>query len=335
MSDTKILSAEESPWSPERIAEALEYLDSGMDKADLFDRLYADLPSAVREIQRQAQRIKELEEELQHRIQVIFADVLEQERDAAILRAEAAEAQVKVMLDQEMFPGAINRMDELGREVEALRAEVKAATATIARQGEELASLREAVWPGKPAWKPTTQEPQQDFSEAFAECLWSNNRLLTKIKVLIHEDEEVGLRASQELAENPIGTSPDSSTGTADDAIPAATVEAIRVHPERPCCCDRSGINIDGTCLSCGGRIMSQPDAAEIHAIHALVKAEHARTEPRPIQAGDTVRHRTEGWTGTVEISDGYTVRVNCKRGFYGVSQLERVEPEKGESAER
>lgn len=46
----------------------------------------------------QAQRIAELEEELQRRIPIAFADALEQERGAAILRAEVAEAQVKAML---------------------------------------------------------------------------------------------------------------------------------------------------------------------------------------------------------------------------------------------
>jgi hypothetical protein len=31
--------------------------------------------------------------------------------------------------------------------------------------------LREAAWPGKPEWRPTPEQPQQDFYEAFAESL--------------------------------------------------------------------------------------------------------------------------------------------------------------------
>lgn len=247
--------------------------------------------------------------------------------EIAHLQQRLADMEARYQRYQEMFPGAINRIDELDREVEALRAEVKAATATIARQGEELASLREAVWPGKPEWKPTTQEPQQDFSEAFAECLWSNNRLLTKIKVLIHEDEEVGLRASQELAENPIGTSPDSSTGTADDAIPSATVEAIREHldtkVQRPCSnvlCQLVGMHVG----QCDERVEQPIDT---------------RTE-RPIQAGDRVRHKTEGWIGRVGLitADGYYGVVKTSEQFhclFTAAQLGRVDPEKGEPAER
>jgi len=38
-------------------------------------------------------------------------------------------------------------------------------------------SLKEAVWPGKPAWEPTAEQPQQNFYEAFAECLHSQQRV--------------------------------------------------------------------------------------------------------------------------------------------------------------
>lgn len=34
-----------------------------------------------------------------------------------------------------------------------------------------LASLQEAVWPGKEQWKPTEEIPQQDFFEAAVESM--------------------------------------------------------------------------------------------------------------------------------------------------------------------
>lgn len=50
---------------------------------------------------------------------------------------------------------------------------------------ERYLSLTEAVWPGKPKWEPTEAQPQQDFFEAFAESLWSQQRELAAAPKLL------------------------------------------------------------------------------------------------------------------------------------------------------
>lgn len=46
---------------------------------------------------------------------------------------------------------------------------------TLALLAVECLRLREAIWPGLPKWDPTEQEPQQDFYEAVAEALITQN----------------------------------------------------------------------------------------------------------------------------------------------------------------
>lgn len=171
---------------------------------------------------------------------------------------------------QELFPGAINRIDELDREVEALRAEVK-----------------------------RLEKHARD----------ANERAERSIETLLHSRQEC-------------------------DALRDGLEKCAKAMRKKLDYCRRSGDCADIVLMP--GEVCSEECLALTQALSAAqALLSHTQTEPRPIQVGDVVLHRTEGWTGTVETSDGYIVGVNCKHGLYGVSQLERVEPEKGEPAER
>ncbi len=69
----------------------------------------------------------------------------------------------------------------LEREPTVENAQVRVGIKAAVRMGDGYLSLRDAVWPGKPAWRPTEAEPQQDFFEAFAESLWDARKTLRKI----------------------------------------------------------------------------------------------------------------------------------------------------------
>lgn len=116
-----------------------------------------------------------------------------------------------------------------------------------------------------------------------------------------------------------------------DEALAAAQALIGKAEPETECECERAGINTDGTCSHCGGRIMSPSDAADIYAKRVSVKTGKRIQSPteRPIQAGDTVRHRTEGWTATVteDLRASANPRMGLSNGqVWPLSLLERVE---------
>lgn len=49
-------------------------------------------------------------------------------------------------------------------------------------------SLSEAVWPGKPKWVSTPEQPQRDFFEAYAEILHSAHNIVGKLSEILAEN---------------------------------------------------------------------------------------------------------------------------------------------------
>lgn len=122
-------------------------------------------------------------------------------------------------------------------------------------------------------------------------------------------------------------------------AVVAAQALLGKEEPETQCECERAGINTDGTCSHCGGRIMSPSDAADIYAKRVSVKTGKRIQSPteRTIKVGDQVRHRRDEWTAVVKeiqpdpVYGGFAI-FEEPGGFWRLSQLERVEPAKAKS---
>ena len=83
----------------------------------------------------------------------------------------------------------------LEREPTVENAQVRVGIKAAVQMGDSYLSVREAVWPGKPAGRPTEAELQQDFYEAYAESLHDAQTRLEAIRLTL-DDAAADLAAS-------------------------------------------------------------------------------------------------------------------------------------------
>lgn len=104
----------------------------------------------------------------------------------------------------QMWPQAAQELTGFAKVLEQKSGLTAAQLRMAIQMADAYLSLREAVWPGKPKWEPTTAEPQQDFFEAFAESLHHPEFYMLRPASEYHEDYSCVLWWHLPICEPPV-----------------------------------------------------------------------------------------------------------------------------------